>query len=52
MINIGPVDFSPQMGDVVGYRYFFSNIWLSGTRKADAGRSTPTYYVLIDAVWP
>jgi hypothetical protein len=31
---------------------FFANIWLSGTRIADAGRSTPTYYKSIDAEWP
>jgi hypothetical protein len=31
---------------------FFSSIGLSGTREADAGRSTPTYYISIDAVWP
>jgi hypothetical protein len=52
MINIGPVDLSPHMDEVVGYRnFFFPNNWLSGTRIADAGRSIPTYYILIDAVW-
>jgi hypothetical protein len=40
------------MGEVVGYRNFFSNTWVSGTRTADAGRSTPTYYISNDAVLP
>jgi hypothetical protein len=52
MVNIVPVDSPPHMGEVFGYRYFFSNIWLSGTRTADAGRSTPTYCILIDPVSP
>ncbi len=30
---------------------FFLTLF-SGTRTADAGRSTPTYYKSIDAVWP
>jgi hypothetical protein len=49
MINIDPVDSSPHIGEVVGYSYFF---WLSGTRTADAGRSTATYYISIDPVSP
>jgi hypothetical protein len=55
MVNIGPVDSPPHMGDVVDYRFFFfsfSNIWFSGKRTADAGRLTPTYYISIDAVSP
>ena len=52
MVNIGPVDSPPHMGEVVGYWFFSSNIWLSGTRTADAGRSTPTYCISIDAVAP
>jgi hypothetical protein len=55
MVNIGPVDSPPHMDEVVGYRYLFfifSNIWLSGRRTADAGRSTPTYYISIDAISP
>jgi hypothetical protein len=55
MVNVGPVDSSPHMGEIVSYRYlfiFFSNIWLSGTRTADTGRSTTTNYISTDAVWP
>jgi hypothetical protein len=32
--------------------YFFSNIWLSGTRAAGAGSSTATFYMSIDVAWP
>jgi hypothetical protein len=52
MVNIGPVDSPPRVGEVVGYRNFSCNIWLSGTRIADAGRSTPAYYISIDTVSP
>jgi hypothetical protein len=52
LVKIDQVDSSPHVGGVVGYRYFSSNIWLSGTRTADAGSSTPTCYISIDAVRP
>ncbi len=50
MVNIGPVDSSLHMGEIVGYLFFSSNIWLSGTRTVDAERSTPTCYISIDAI--
>jgi hypothetical protein len=52
MVNIGQVDSSPHMGEIVGYCYFFSNIWLSGTCTADARRSTLKYYTSIDPLLP
>jgi hypothetical protein len=43
MVNIGSVDSSFHMDEVVYYSYFIlfvSNIWLSGKHTALAGRST------------
>jgi hypothetical protein len=52
-LNVGRMDSPPHIGEVVGYRYLFFLIFGSkGTRTADTGRSTPTYYDSIDAVSP
>jgi hypothetical protein len=51
LVTIGLAIASLHNGEV-GYHYFFSLIWLSVTRTADAEGSTPTFTISIDAVWP
>ena len=52
LVKNGRAVASPHMGEVVGHRYFTFLIFSSRAHIADAGRSTPRYYISVDAVWP
>jgi hypothetical protein len=50
-IMIGQGVAAPCIGEVVVWRRFFQHFFLLGKRTTDAERSTPTYYISVDASW-